>query len=120
MSTTETVASPRAAAAGASLDGRRFDGIVIECGKTSGDAESITFQKGRFRSSACEPYGYGDGPYIASASGDAVTFSAETESAKYGKLRWEGVIRGRRLDGTLTMIADGKVVGEKWVVAGQP
>jgi hypothetical protein len=101
------------------LDGRTFDGIVLECGKTSGDADSLIFKDGRFRSTACDRYEYGDGPYTTVSSGDGVTFSAETESPKYGKLRWEGVVRGRRLDGTLTMLRDGKVLGEKWVLAGQ-
>lgn len=36
------------------LDGRCFDGIVLECGKTTGDADSITFEGGRSRSSACD------------------------------------------------------------------
>jgi hypothetical protein len=101
------------------LDGRTFDGIVLECGKTSGDADSLIFRDGRFRSTACDRYDYGDGPYTAVTSGDAVTFSAETESPKYGKLRWHGVVRGRRLDGTLIMLRDGKEVGEKWILAGQ-
>ena len=104
---------------GTSLDGRRFAGIVLECGKTSGDAETISFRNGRFHSSACDAYGYGDGAYTATTNGDAVSFSVETESAKYGKLRWNCVIRGKRLDGTLTMLDGGKVVAEKWVVAGQ-
>ena len=101
------------------LDGRTFDGIVLECGKTSGDADSLIFKNGRFRSTACDRYEYGDGPYTTVAAGDTVTFSAETESPKYGKLRWQGVVRGRRLDGTLTMVRDGQVLGEKWVLAGQ-
>jgi hypothetical protein len=29
------------------------------------------------------------------------------------------VVRGRRLDGTLTMVRDGKTLGEKWVLAGE-
>jgi hypothetical protein len=101
------------------LDGRTFDGIVLECGKTSGDADSLIFSDGRFRSTACDRYHYGDAPYTATTSGEEVTFSAETESPKYGKLRWHGVIRGRRLDGTLVMVRDGQVLGEKWVLAGQ-
>ena len=101
------------------LDGRNFDGIVLECGKTAGDADSITFRNGRFRSSACDRYEYGDGPYTASAAGDAIAFEAQTESPKYGKLLWRGVVRGRRLDGTLTMVRDGKALGEKWVLAGE-
>ena len=101
------------------LDGRNFDGIVLECGKTEGDADTITFKNGRFRSSASDRYEYGDGPYTATAAGDAVSFEAQTESPKYGTLLWRGVVRGRRLDGTLTMVRDGKTLGEKWLLAGE-
>ena len=101
------------------LDGRQFDGVVLECGKTAGDADSLIFSNGRFRSTACDRYEYGDGPYSVQASGDAIAFSAETESPKYGTLRWQGVVRGKRLDGTLTMVRNGEVLGEKWVLAGQ-
>ena len=101
------------------LDGRIFEGVVLECGKTSGDADTLIFKNGRFRSTACDRYDYGDGPYTASPSGDAVAFEAETVSPKYGKLLWKGVVRGPRLDGTLTMVRDGKAAGEKWVLAGE-
>jgi len=113
------VASDAAGAQRDPLEGRKFDGIVLECGKTAGDADTLIFKNGRFRSTACDRYEYGDGPYTATASGDTVTFAAETESPKYGKLRWHGVVRGRRLDGTLTMVRDGQAIGEKWVLAGQ-
>ncbi|MES2959900.1 MAG: hypothetical protein V4792_17050 [Pseudomonadota bacterium] len=101
------------------LDGRRFDGVVLERGKTSGDADTLSFDKGLFRSSACDRYGYGDGPYRASMAGDSFAFEAETESPKYGKLRWSGTVRGEKLDGILTMVRDGKPAGDKWVVAGE-
>lgn len=102
------------------LDGRQFDGVVLECGKTAGDADSLIFNGGRFRSTACDRYEYGDGAYTVQAlDGGALAFSAETESPKYGRLRWHGVVRGKRLDGTLTMLRDGQVLGEKWVLAGQ-
>jgi hypothetical protein len=102
-----------------SLDGRNFLGVVLECGKTEGDADTIVFEDGRFRSIACDRYGYGDGPYTTIAAGDTVTFEAQTESPKYGKLLWHGVVRGRRLDATLTMVRDGQRLGEKWVLAGE-
>ena len=101
------------------LDGRRFDGVVLERGKTSGDADTLIFERGRFRSTACDRYEYGDGPYTASVSGGAVSFTAETESPKYGKLLWKGVVNGGRLDGALTLVRDGKPAVEKWVVAGE-
>jgi hypothetical protein len=100
------------------LEGRRFDGVFIQRGKTSGDADTLTFQGGRFRSSACDRYGYGDAPYRTSALGDAVMFEAETESPKYGKLVWRGVVRGDKLDASATMPREGKSPIENWVVAG--
>lgn len=113
-----TLSSPTRAAS-QTLDGRRFEGVVLECGKTAGDADTITFTAGRFRSSACDRYGYSDGPYTVTESAGSLAFEAETESAKYGKLRWHGVVRGMRLDGTLTMMRDGQPAGEKWILAGQ-
>jgi hypothetical protein len=102
-----------------SLDGRRFDGIVLERGKTAGDADTILFANGRFRSSACDPYGYGDGPYTASSSADGIVLEAQTQNANGSRLLWRGVVRGPRLDGTLTLLRDGSTVGEKWVLAGE-
>lgn len=101
------------------LDGRRFDGIVLERGKTTGDADTLSFEGGRFRSSACDQYEYGDGPYTATESPAGIVFESETESPKYGKLRWRGVVQGPRMDATLTMMRDGVASGEKWILAGQ-
>ena len=101
------------------LDGRKFVGVVLECGKTEGDADTLVFQDGRFRSTACDKYDYGDGAYTAKAANGEVRFQVETESPKYGKLVWQGVVRGKRLDASFTMVRDGKTLGEKWVLAGE-
>jgi len=101
------------------LDGRNFTGIVLECGKTEGDADTIIFENGRFRSTACDKYDYGDGAYTATKADGGVRFQSQTESPKYGKLLWEGVVRGNRLDATFTMGREGKTLGEKWVLAGE-
>jgi hypothetical protein len=103
----------------ATLDGRSFHGIVLEAGKTSGDADTLVFANGRFQSAACDQYEYGDGPYTAHRQGDSILFEAETQSPRYGRLRWHGTVTGRRLDGTLTMLRDGAAVGEKWILAGE-
>ena len=100
------------------LDGKQFQGVFLERGKTSGDADTLTFRDGRFRSSACDRYGYSDAPYKSLAQGDATAFEAETESAKYGKLVWKGMIRDGKLDATATMLRQGKPPLENWVVAG--
>ena len=112
------VVPPSVAQAG-NLDGRSFDGVFLERGKTSGDADTIIFKDGRFRSTSCERYGYTDAPYKAVPAGDALRFEAETNSPKYGKLLWNGVIRGNKLDATVMMVRDGKAPVENWVVAGE-
>jgi hypothetical protein len=101
------------------LDGRSFHGVVLERGKSDGDADTLIFTDGRFRSTACDRYGYGEGTYSASRDGDRIHFDAETESPRFGRLRWQGTVSGRRLDGTLTMVRDGAPMGEKWVLAGE-
>jgi len=101
------------------LDGRVFQGVFLERGKTSGDADTLVFKDGRFHSSACDQYGYSDAPYRTVAAGDAVRFEAETSSPKYGKLYWTGSIRGSKLDATVMMERKGKPMLENWVVAAE-
>ena len=101
------------------LDGRRFEGVFIQRGKTSGDADTLVFKDGRFRSTACDRYGYSEAPYKTATAGDTTRFEAETVSAKYGKLRWSGVVAGGKLDATAVMVRDGKPDIENWVVAGE-
>jgi hypothetical protein len=101
------------------LDGRSFHGVFIERGKTSGDADTITFRDGRFRSSACDRYGYSDAPYKVIPAADGMRFEAETQSAKYGKLLWSGQVRGGKLDATVMMERAGKSPVENWVVAAE-
>jgi len=113
-----TCVVPPSFAAG-NLDGRSFQGVFLERGKTSGDADTLIFKDGRFRSSACDKYGYSDAAYKTSAEGDTVRFEAETQSAKYGKLLWNGVVRGGKLDATVMMMQPGKEPKENWVVAGE-
>lgn len=102
------------------LDGRRFDGVFLPRGKTSGDADTLLFQGGRFHSKACDRYGYTDAPYRVAPAGDAIAFEAETESPKYGRLVWRGVVRGDTLNATATMVREGKPPLEHWVMAAVP
>lgn len=101
------------------LDGGRFEGVFIERGKTSGDADTLIFKDGRFRSTACDRYGYSDAPYKATAAGEGMQFEAETESPRYGKLLWKGVVRDGKLDATALAVRQGKAPVENWVVAGE-
>jgi hypothetical protein len=109
---------PAAVLAG-DLDGRRFEGVFIERGKTSGDADTLVFKDGRFRSIACDRYGYGDAPYKTTTVGDVTHFETETESPKHGRLVWKGQVRHGKLDATATMVRTGKSAVENWVVAAE-
>ena len=102
-----------------SLDGRSFEGVFIQRGKTSGDADTLVFKDGRFRSTACDRYSYSDAAYKVSTAGDAMRFEAETTSPKYGRLMWTGVVRGGKLDATAVMVREGKSNIENWVVAAE-
>src|SRR5258707_6982171 len=56
------------------LDGRKFEGVFIQRGKTSGDADTIVFKDERFRSLACDQYGYSDAAYRTAAMSDTTRF----------------------------------------------
>ena len=113
------VAAPPVFAQSPSLDGKTFEGVFLKRGKTSGDADTLIFKDGRFRSTACDKYGYSDAAYKATSEGGTVRFEAETESPKYGKLRWNGFIRDGKLDATAVMHREGGKSTENWVVAGE-
>lgn len=114
-----TAIVPASPALAGALDGRSFEGVFLERGKTSGDADTLIFKDGRFRSTACDRYGYSDAAYRISADADGMRFEAETHSPKYGKLQWSGVVRGGKLDATVMMLQPGKPAVENWVVAGE-
>jgi hypothetical protein len=83
------------------LDGRAF---VAEAGENGKEADEkgdvITFQAGKFHSSACDQWGFGKGAYRTSVSGDAIAFETETTSEKDGRLVWKGTVRGDAIEGT--------------------
>lgn len=111
------LAVPVALAEPGALDGKKFEGVFIERGKIKGEADTLLFKDGRFRSTACDRFGYADAPYKATPLADGIAFEAETESAKYGKLAWKGLVRHGKLDATATMLRQGKPPVENWAVA---
>ena len=94
-----TIAASAFAAAGA-LDGKTF---VVQTGEEGKKAESapdeIAFRDGKMHSSACDPYGFGDGDYTTMNHGGAIMFRARTDSTKEGVINWNGTVRGDELQG---------------------
>src|SRR5579885_3154744 len=60
------------------LDGKVFEGTVGSKGEKEGKPETITFKDGKFNSSACAAYGFGDGAYTAKKRGKGIEFMADT------------------------------------------
>lgn len=102
-------------AKGGALDGKSFPVDSGEKGKPAGkDKEVLTFKDGALHSSACDPYGFGDGAYRAQASGGAVTFEADTVSKKEGTIHWRGTVRGDAAEGTYVWQKAGQAPIEYW------
>ena len=92
------------------LDGRKFEGIVTEEGKTKGDKDTITVEAGQFVSEACVPYGFGKAPYLAKKWKAGITLHVEVPSSKHKdeKLVWDGVVKGNVLTGKMVWMKNGK------------
>ena len=83
------------------LDGKVFVGEAGEKGKPADEKNDvITFSDGRFHSSACDQWGFNKAEYTTRTEGDATYFETETVSEKEGRLKWSGVLRGGKLEGT--------------------
>ena len=98
------------------LDGKTFVAETAAKGKTKGDKDTLTFDKGRVRSTACDAYGFEDAPYVATTAQDgSISWTAETASAKEGKIQWKGSVKGDKLDGTYVWIKAGQAPIEYWM-----
>lgn len=81
------------------LDGKVFVVETGRKGKQTSGKDTILFRDGRFLSTIREKWdGFGPETYTAAANGDAVTFAADSVSRTRGVMRWEGTVRGDRID----------------------
>ena len=84
------------------LDGKTFAGQVGEQGKESGTKDNFIFKEGKFRSTACDPYGFSEAAYTATGEGETIAFHAVTTSSTDGTMEWNGVAKGNKVEGTST------------------
>ena len=90
------------------LDGKTFSGTMTEKGKAKGSNDTFTFKEGKFRSTACDPYGFTETTYSATAKDGATSFQATAESPKEGTMKWKGTVRGDRIEGTAVWMKKGQ------------
>jgi hypothetical protein len=99
------------------LDGMRFIGPTGEKGEEAYGDEELTFYDGKLYSVDCARWGFGEGIVTTRAEDDGIHFAAETRSEKYGKIIWEGVVQGDRIEAIYTWRKEGwfvETVREYW------
>ena len=101
-----------ALAAGA-LDGKTFAGQVGEKGQANAVADNFVFTNGKFASTLCSQFGYGEGVYKTTGAKDAVHFTAETTSQAGGKKDWQGTVKGEVIEGGATTVENGQT-SQQW------
>jgi hypothetical protein len=99
------------------LAGQSFDGESGEQGKPTGERDTLEFRDGRFRSTACDAYGFGDAPYRVTKTGGRISFDAVTTSVKEGRMSWHGELEGDTLSGTAVWTKPGQSPAEYWFKA---
>lgn len=89
--------------AGGPLDGRRFAGETGPAGRAADeDGAVLTFENGRFAKSSpasCASDSFLPGEYVAAPDGEGIRFRATTTSDDYGRIEWEGIVRGDTAEG---------------------
>jgi hypothetical protein len=108
------LALPASAFAKGALDGKTFSASTGEKGKTKAEPDTLTFKDGKFHSSGCDPYGFGDGAYTTKTEGGVTTFESDTVSAKEGKDHWKGTVKGNAIEGTMVWTKTGQAPIEYW------
>ena len=104
------------ATAGGALDGKSFVAETGEQGKKAESKDEIIFRDGRLRSTACDPYGFGDGAYTTMNHGAAGTmFHARTESAKEGAIEWGGMVKDDAIEGNFVWTKPGQKPITYWI-----
>ena len=80
------------------LDGKTFVIEQGEKGKDANETDTLIFTDGRFRSTGCDQYGFGDAPYTATLEGNTIRFDIDTFSEKSGTIHWEGAVEGKNIE----------------------
>jgi hypothetical protein len=90
------------------LDGATFVGTMTEKGKTKADPDRLVFKNGKFRSTACDVYGFAETPYTSTVADGATRFEAMAASPKEGTITWKGTVKGNTIEGTAVWMKKGQ------------
>ncbi|HSA58433.1 MAG TPA: hypothetical protein VLJ37_01950 [bacterium] len=89
------------------LDGKSFVGEIAAKGQKA-NPDTFLFKDGRFRSTACDKFGFKDAAYTTSGEGKTMRFRATTVNTSGAKMEWDGLVNGDKLEGTAVLNEQGK------------
>lgn len=113
----EAVMAEPQAAEKATLDGKTFVGEIGKEGQEKGDKDTFIFKDGKFRSTACDAYGFSEAEYAAITEADKVEFDSTTVSPTDGTMQWHGTVKGDKLEGTVAWSKEGQEPIRHWFKA---
>jgi hypothetical protein len=82
------------------LDGRSFEGEIVDEKGTERSKDVIQFREGKFYSVTCARFGFGEAPYWTRTEGDTIHFLAEVVHPENGSMHFKGAIRGAHAEWT--------------------
>jgi len=118
-STTET--PKQAAPVKGALDGKFFKGEIGQEGQASGTTYFVMFRNGMLHAHGEKGEGERLEPaaYTATESSAVWTFTATTNSPKWGQMEWQGTVKGSDLEATITATQSDKAPVKMWVKAAK-
>jgi len=97
------------------FDGKNFVGEIGKKGEAKADKDEFIFKNGKFRSTACDPYGFRPGAYRAvGGTNEPTKFEAICTSPTDGKMTWRGMVKGDQIEGTALWEKPGQAPVENW------
>jgi len=94
--------------ASAQNEDHSFDGqsYVVQIGKikeSTGTNENLEFENGKFHSTLMEEKGFGSAEYSSDNEDGAIRFSSVTKNKEGDTMYWNGQIKGKSIEGTVTL-----------------
>ncbi len=103
------IAGSAIAAPNPALDGKTFKGEV-KIGSEKSDPDNFVFDKGTFRSTACDEYGFTASPYNTTAVNGKTAFQVTTKNKDGWTIAWNGTLSNNTIEGTaIRTNGEGKV-----------
>lgn len=96
-------------ASAGSLDGKTFTIMIDDPTVEEPYEDTLIFEDGKFRSVACDEYGFDWAPYTTQAmAGGIVRFEVTAESEEEGTNHWVGKAVEDRIEGQFTWTKEGQ------------